>query len=80
MFMFTESSSNQKLMLEYEKYQELQLKLHHFQLEYEQQLHGMEESKTRALEDMMQSYEAKMEEKMMLVNQVNNVQTSVTYF
>uniref|UniRef100_UPI003F9B7866 cilia and flagella associated protein 57 isoform 8 n=1 Tax=Danio rerio TaxID=7955 RepID=UPI003F9B7866 len=64
-----ESSNNQKLMLEYEKYQELQLKLHNVQQEYEQQLHSMEESKTQALEDMMQSYEAKMEEKMILVNQ-----------
>lgn len=57
-------------MLEYEKYQELQLKLHKVQQEYEQQLHSVEESKTRALEEMMQSYEAKLEEKMMLVTQV----------
>ncbi|XP_056119583.1 cilia- and flagella-associated protein 57 [Rhinichthys klamathensis goyatoka] len=64
-----ESTSNQKLMLEYEKYQELQLKLHNVQQECEQQLHSMEESKTRALEEMMQSYEAKLEEKMMLLNQ-----------
>ncbi|XP_059358383.1 cilia- and flagella-associated protein 57 isoform X1 [Carassius carassius] len=64
-----ESSNNQKLMLEYEKYQELQLKLHKVQQEYEQQLHSVEESKTRALEEMMQSYEAKLEEKMMLVTQ-----------
>jgi len=57
-------------MLEYEKYQELQLKLHKVQQECEQQLHSMEESKTRALEEMMQSYEAQLEEKMMLLKQV----------
>uniref|UniRef100_A0A8C1LC29 Cilia- and flagella-associated protein 57-like n=1 Tax=Cyprinus carpio TaxID=7962 RepID=A0A8C1LC29_CYPCA len=74
-----ESSNNQKLMLEYEKYQELQLKLHKVQQEYEQQLHSVEESKTRALEEMMQSYEAKLEEKMMLVTQ-DEVQQKVREF
>ncbi|RXN13979.1 cilia- and flagella-associated 57 [Labeo rohita] len=64
-----ESTNNQKLMLEYEKYQELQLKLHKVQQEYEQQLHSVEESKTRALEEMMQSYEAKLEEKITLITQ-----------
>ncbi|KAG1932003.1 cilia- and flagella-associated protein 57 [Pimephales promelas] len=64
-----ESTSNQRLMLEYEKYLELQLKLHNVQQECEQQLHSMEESKTRALEEMMQSYEAQLEEKMMLLKQ-----------
>uniref|UniRef100_A0A8C2IX30 Cilia- and flagella-associated protein 57-like n=1 Tax=Cyprinus carpio TaxID=7962 RepID=A0A8C2IX30_CYPCA len=76
-----ESSNNQKLMLEYEKYQELQLKLHKVQQEYEQQLHSVEESKTRALEEMMQSYEAKLEEKMMLVTQYQDeVQQKVREF
>ncbi|KAL1279856.1 hypothetical protein QQF64_014456 [Cirrhinus molitorella] len=64
-----ESANNQKLMLEYEKYQELQLKLHKVQQEYEQQLHSVEDSKTRALEEMMQSYEARLEEKMTLITQ-----------
>ncbi|XP_077064460.1 cilia and flagella associated protein 57 [Siphateles boraxobius] len=67
-----ESTNNQKLMLEYEKYQELQLKLHNVQQECEQQLHSMEESKTRALEEMMQSYEATLEEKMMLLKQLQD--------
>lgn len=67
-----ESTNNQKLMLEYEKYHELQLKLHNVQQECEQQLHSMEESKTRALEEMMQSYEAKLEEKTMQLNQIQD--------
>ncbi|XDV31804.1 hypothetical protein PO909_002757 [Leuciscus waleckii] len=65
----TESTNNQKLMLEFEKYHGLYLKIHHVEQECEQQLHSMEERMTRAVEDMMQSYEAKLEEKTMLLNQ-----------
>ncbi|XP_051989486.1 cilia- and flagella-associated protein 57 [Xyrauchen texanus] len=64
-----ESTNNQKLMLEYEKFQDLQLKLHNVQQEYEQQLHSVEESKTRALEEMTQLYEAKLLEKIMMLTQ-----------
>ncbi|CAM4560639.1 unnamed protein product [Leuciscus chuanchicus] len=56
-------------MLEFEKYHGLYLKVHNAEQECEQQLHSMEERMTRALEDMMQSYEAKLEEKTMLLNQ-----------
>ncbi|CAM4735839.1 unnamed protein product [Leuciscus chuanchicus] len=65
----TESTNNQKLMLEFEKYHGLYLKVHNAEQECEQKLHSMEETMTRALEDMMQSYEAKLEEKTMLLNQ-----------
>ncbi|MBN3302205.1 CFA57 protein, partial [Amia calva] len=39
-----ESTNNQKLMLEFEKYQELQVKSQRMQEDYEKQLHEMEES------------------------------------
>ncbi|CAM4556982.1 unnamed protein product [Leuciscus chuanchicus] len=65
----TESTKHQELMLEFEKYHELYLKIHHVEQECEQQLHSMEERMTRDVEDMMQSYEAKLEEKTMLLNQ-----------
>lgn len=65
-----ESTSNQKLMLEYEKYQELQLKSQHMQEGYERQLQAMEDSKGRALEELTLFYEAKLQEKMLMLGQV----------
>eukprot|EP00063_Salmo_salar_P070080 XP_014044915.1 PREDICTED: cilia- and flagella-associated protein 57-like isoform X3 [Salmo salar] len=64
-----ESTSNQKLMLEYEKYQELQLKSQHMQEGYERQLQAMEDSKGRALEELTLFYEAKLQEKMLMLGQ-----------
>ncbi|XP_043941309.1 cilia- and flagella-associated protein 57 [Protopterus annectens] len=58
-----ESANNQKLLLEYEKYQELQVKSQHMQEDYEKQLHESEESKTQALEELTEFYEAKLHEK-----------------
>ncbi|KAI2667261.1 Cilia- and flagella-associated protein 57 [Labeo rohita] len=55
-----ESTNNQKLMLEYEKYQELQLKLHKVQQEYEQQLHSNQEEsqqKVREFEEYIKQEE-----------------------
>ncbi|KAM8930502.1 cilia- and flagella-associated protein 57 [Pelodytes ibericus] len=59
-----ETTNNQKLLLEYEKYQELQMKSQHMQEEYEKQLHELEESKTQELEELTDFYEAKLQDKM----------------
>ncbi|KAI7809591.1 cilia- and flagella-associated protein 57 [Triplophysa rosa] len=64
-----ESNNNQKLMLEYEKFQDLQLKLQRFQQQYEQQLHSVEESKVKDLDDITRFHEAKLQEKMMMLTQ-----------
>ncbi|KAL2097767.1 hypothetical protein ACEWY4_006974 [Coilia grayii] len=64
-----ESTSNQKLMLEYEKYHELQLKSQRMQEDYEQQLQAMEQSKFEALEDLTLSYEAKQQDKQLALTQ-----------
>ncbi|KAM4604692.1 cilia- and flagella-associated protein 57 [Polymixia lowei] len=64
-----ESTSNQKLMLEYEKYHELQRKCESMQEGYEKQLAEMEESRRRTLEELTQSYEAKLQEKIVLLGQ-----------
>ncbi|KAM9326708.1 cilia- and flagella-associated protein 57 [Gastrophryne carolinensis] len=58
-----ETANNQKLLLEYEKYQELQLKSQRMQEEDERQLQELEESKTLALEDLTEYYEAKLHDK-----------------
>ncbi|XP_044157486.1 cilia- and flagella-associated protein 57 [Bufo gargarizans] len=58
-----ETANNQKLLLEYEKYQELQVKSQRMQEEDERQLHELEESKSQALEELTEHYEAKLHEK-----------------
>ncbi|KAL4660096.1 WD repeat-containing protein 65-like [Arapaima gigas] len=64
-----ESTNSQKLMLEYEKYDELQLKSQHMQEEYEQQLQSMEKSKNQALEELTLQYETKLQEKVLTLGQ-----------
>ncbi|XP_062412043.1 cilia- and flagella-associated protein 57 isoform X1 [Sardina pilchardus] len=64
-----ESTSNQRLMLEYEKYHELQLKCQRMQEDYEQQLQAVEQSKFQALDDLTFSYEAKLHEKELVLSQ-----------
>ncbi|KAG8548991.1 hypothetical protein GDO81_023249, partial [Engystomops pustulosus] len=58
-----ETANNQKLLLEYEKYQELQVKSQRMQEDDERQLHELEESKSQALEELTEHYEAKVHEK-----------------
>ncbi|XP_069837406.1 cilia- and flagella-associated protein 57 isoform X1 [Dendropsophus ebraccatus] len=58
-----ETANNQKLLLEYEKYQELQVKSQRMQEDDERQLHELEESKSQALEELTEHYEAKLNEK-----------------
>jgi len=58
-----ESANNQKLMAEYEKYQELQAKSQRMQEEYERQLAAKSESKKQALQELTELYETKLHEK-----------------
>ncbi|OCT84882.1 cilia- and flagella-associated protein 57 [Xenopus laevis] len=62
-----ETANSQKLLLEYEKYQELQVKSQRMQEEYEKQLHELEESKIQALEEITEHYEAKLQEKISIL-------------
>uniref|UniRef100_A0A8C7F2S6 Cilia and flagella associated protein 57 n=1 Tax=Oncorhynchus kisutch TaxID=8019 RepID=A0A8C7F2S6_ONCKI len=64
-----ESANSQKLMLEYEKYQELQFKSQQMQQDYEKQLQQMDESRTAALEELTLYYEGKMQEKLLVLEQ-----------
>ncbi|XP_068095524.1 cilia- and flagella-associated protein 57 [Hyperolius riggenbachi] len=64
-----ETANNQKLLLEYEKYQELQLKSQRMQEEDERQLHELEDSKSQALEELTEYYEAKLNEKVSQLQQ-----------
>ena len=70
-----ESANNQKLMSEYEKYQELQAKSQKMQEDYERQLTEMEESKDQALEELTEYYENKLTEKSAQLEQVIKWQT-----
>uniref|UniRef100_A0A3B1KA86 Cilia and flagella associated protein 57 n=1 Tax=Astyanax mexicanus TaxID=7994 RepID=A0A3B1KA86_ASTMX len=66
---FAESNNNQKLMLEYDKYHELQLKSQQMQESYEEKLQQLEDSKVHALEKLTQFYEAKIQEKVSALGQ-----------
>lgn len=57
-------------MLEYEKFQDLQLKLQRVQQQYEQKLHTIEESKVKELANIKRFLESKLQEKTMMLNQV----------
>ncbi len=52
-----ENGNSQKLMLEYEKFQDLQTKTQKIQEDYERQLSEMEQSKERAINEMQEHYE-----------------------
>ncbi|KAL3868099.1 hypothetical protein ACJMK2_040935 [Sinanodonta woodiana] len=64
-----ESANNQKLMLEYEKFQEQQAKYMKMQEDYERQLQEMEESKQKAMEELTEYYETKIQEAMSKLEQ-----------
>ena len=59
---WTESTNNQKLMLEYEKFQELQAKSQRMQEDYDHQLTEMEEKRESALQEMTVYYENKLQD------------------
>lgn len=65
-----ESANNQKLMSEYEKYQELQSKSQKMQEDYERQLTEMEEAREQVLEELTEYYENKLQGKTSLLEQV----------
>ncbi|KAH3831997.1 cilia- and flagella-associated protein 57-like [Dreissena polymorpha] len=67
-----ESANNQKLMLEYEKFQEQQAKMMKMQEDYDRQIAEMEESKARALTDLTEYYETKQQEMTTKLEQAND--------
>lgn len=66
----TEVSYSQKLIVEYERNQDLQHESQRMQEEYEKQLRAAEESKIQSLEQLTQLSEAKLQEKTQLLGQV----------
>lgn len=52
-----ENTNNQKLMMEYEKYQDLQSKTQKIQEEYERQISVMEQSRVNGISDLQEKYE-----------------------
>ncbi|XP_062412142.1 cilia- and flagella-associated protein 57-like [Sardina pilchardus] len=64
-----ESTSSQKLLLEYEKYKELQVKSQSMQMDYELQLQALEKEKASALQSLTLYYEGSMKEREMLLEQ-----------
>jgi len=62
--------NSQKLMLEYEKYNELQAKSQRMQEDYENQLRELEKSKQGGLEELTEFYEAKLRETCLRLEQV----------
>ncbi|KAM6343173.1 cilia- and flagella-associated protein 57 [Alca torda] len=69
-----ESDSNQKLLTENEKYQELEVKSQRMQEEYEKQLHNLEESKSRTVKELTEYYEEKLNEKSVQLEELNSLQ------
>lgn len=67
---FIERSFNQKLILEHEKFQDLQEKLKKTEEDHKKQLRSAEQSKVQALEEATHMYEAKLQEKTQLLAQV----------
>ncbi len=58
-----EKTNNQKLMLGYKKYQELQAKSQKMQEDYERPLQEQEESHNSALKEQIEHYSKRLEEK-----------------
>ena len=54
--LFAESANNQKLMLEYEKYQELQNRSMRMQEDYEKQLAELEDKSNKAQQELEEHY------------------------
>ncbi|XP_042081799.1 cilia- and flagella-associated protein 57 isoform X2 [Haplochromis burtoni] len=64
-----ELSYSQKLIVEHEKYQDLQQKHQRMQEDYEKQLKSAEDRKIQAVEELTKMYEAKLQEKAELLAQ-----------
>lgn len=63
--------------MEHERYQDLQQKDQRMQEDYEKQLKAAEESKTQALEELTQLYEARLQEKTLMLAQVSQEEQEV---
>lgn len=63
-------SCSQKLIVEHERYQDLQREHRRMQEDYEERLRAAEESTSRSLEELTQLSEAKLQEKTQLLLQV----------
>ncbi|XP_048844683.1 cilia- and flagella-associated protein 57 isoform X2 [Brienomyrus brachyistius] len=67
-----ESTNNQKLVREYEKYQELLLKSQRMEEDYEQKLQSLEKSKAQELEEQTRCYEGQLQEGLLMLEQHRN--------
>lgn len=76
---YTELSCSQKLMVEHERYQDLQRKYERMQEDYEMQLKAAEESRVQGLKEQTQLYEARLQEKTHLLAQVGREEPTMTY-
>ncbi|KAJ3117421.1 Cilia- and flagella-associated protein 57 [Phlyctochytrium bullatum] len=65
-----ESIHNTKLMAEYEKYQELQLKTQELQSQWERQMRDMQVAKERSLNELTNHFEAKLKERQLEIDQL----------
>ena len=63
LLLYTENASNNKLMAEYEKYQELQARCQRLQEDYERQLLEMDASKKTALQEQGELADSRLQEK-----------------
>lgn len=68
--MFTESANNQKLMLEYEKFQDMQAKMNRLQEEYDRRLQEKDDSKERALQELTEYFETRVQDMTAKLEQV----------
>lgn len=79
----TESANNQKLMIEYEKYQELQAKSQKMQEYYDRKLQEMERERETAMAELTQDYKIRIEEKINQLEQVciscSRIQPTIKY-
>ena len=73
----TEVSYSQKLIVEHERFQDLQQKYQRMQEDYEKQLKAAEESRVQGLEELTQAYETKLQEKTQLLAQVSQQEQMV---
>ncbi|KAJ7401935.1 Cilia- and flagella-associated protein 57 [Pitangus sulphuratus] len=64
-----ESESNKKLLMENERYEELQVKSQRMQEAYERQLNSLEESKSTAVKELTEHYEEKLKQKTVLLQE-----------
>lgn len=75
--MFTESANNQKLMLEYEKFQDMQAKMNRLQEEYDRRLQEKDDSKERALQELTEYFETRVQDMTAKLEQVCHLKISL---